>query len=382
MKILMLSMFSPHFVNWTEQLKKSGHEVYWLDVYDSNIKVEKISFVNQITGWRYKYDFPGRYYLKAKTPGFTKHLNRINERKLEKFFELKILEIKPDVVHSFVMFIACFPILKVMEKFPSIKWIYSSWGSDMYFLLKSETSLNQAKQVLPKIDYLFTDCERDYKIAQKYGFGGEFLGVFPGGGGFDLKSFEKYRTSQKNRDVILIKGYQGDLGRCIQVLQAVENLKKELNKYQIVIFAAANEVSNYIQDGELKSWTNLQAYSKLPHKEVLQLMGKSVIYIGNSTSDGMPNTLLEAIICGAFPLQSNPGGASAEIIQDGLNGLLINNADDVSEITMQLKLLTSGSIDIIKGVNYNLHEIAPKLERKIISEEVLNKYEIIENQLT
>lgn len=67
MKILMVSIFAPHFFNWTEQLKGSGHEIYWLDVFDSNTEVEKIDFAQQITGWRYKWDFPGRYFLKKKS---------------------------------------------------------------------------------------------------------------------------------------------------------------------------------------------------------------------------------------------------------------------------------------------------------------------------
>ena len=54
MKILMVSIFSNHFFNWVKQLKNSEHDIYWLDVFDSNTKVKQIDFVKQITGWRYK----------------------------------------------------------------------------------------------------------------------------------------------------------------------------------------------------------------------------------------------------------------------------------------------------------------------------------------
>ncbi len=377
----MLSISAPHFFNWTEQLRDSGHEVYWLDVYDSNTKVEKIDFVKQITGWRYKWDHPGRYFLKSKAPGFTRLLNRVNERKLEDIFREKLREIQPDVVHSFVMFIAGYPVLKAMKKYPQINWIYSSWGSDMYFLLNSEKHLKQAEEVLPEIDYLFTDCDRDYGIAKKHGFKGEFLGTFPGGGGFDLEKIEKYKKPLDERKVILIKGYQGELGRCIQVLQAVEDLQRELERYQIVVFGAAPEVRAYVSNSQLKNWLNLKLYSKLSHQRVLELMGESLIYIGNSVSDGMPNTLLEAIILGAFPMQSNPGGASAEVINDGFNGLLINDAENVPEISRLLKKSVSEEIDIFKGISYNLKEISPRLERAFIREKVLQKYLFIENQV-
>lgn len=376
----MLSIFAPHFFNWTEQLKDSGHEVYWLDIFDSNTKVEKIDFVQQITGWRYKWDHPGRYFLKSKAPGLTKLLNRINERELKEVVEAKLQEIQPDVVHSFVMFIACHPILQVMKKYPQVKWVYSSWGSDMYFLLNSEKHLQQAEEVLPEIDYLFTDCDRDHRIAKKHGFRGEFLGTFPGGGGFDLKKIEKYRKPFDERNIILIKGYQGELGRCIQVLQAVEGLQRELKSYEIVVFGAAPEVIDHVSNSQLKDWKNLNLYSKLPHQKVLELMGESLIYIGNSVSDGMPNTLLEAIVSGTFPIQSNPGGASAEVINDGFNGLLIADTENVSEIRELLKKSVSEEMDIFKGISYNLKEITPRLEREIIRKKVLEKYRFIENQ--
>lgn len=378
----MLSIFAPHFFNWTEQLRDSGHEVYWLDVYDSNTEVEKIDFVKQITGWRYKWDHPGRYYLKSKVPVLTRLLNRVNERKLEDVFEEKLREIQPDVVHSFVMFIAGYPVLKVMKKYPQIKWVYSSWGSDMYFLLNSEKHLKQAEEVLPEIDYLFTDCDRDHGIAKEHGFKGEFLGTFPGGGGFDLEKTKKYKKPLDERKVILIKGYQGELGRCIQVLQALEDLHRELENYQIVVFGAAPEVRTYVSNSQLKNWQNLKLYSKLSHQRVLELMGESLIYIGNSVSDGMPNTLLEAIISGVFPIQSNPGGASAEVINDGFNGLLISDEENVLEIRRLLKKCVSQEMDIFKGISFNLKEITPRLERAFIREKVLQKYRLIENQVT
>ena len=51
---------------------------------------------------------------------------------------------------------------------------------------------------------------------------------------------------------------------------------------------------------------NLQLIEYLPQDELMKLIGKSLIYIGNSISDGMPNTLLEAIVMGVFRIQSNP----------------------------------------------------------------------------
>ena len=188
----MLSIFAPHFFNWTEQLKDSGHKVYWLDIFDSNTKVEQLDFAELIIGWRYRWDHPGRYILKKKAPGMTQLINRINERSFQQELSKQIKTIKPDVVHSFVMYLGGVPALPVIKKFPGIKWIYTAWGSDMYYYRQQPEHLDGMRKTLPYMDYMFSDCQRDYRIAKSLGFKGEFLGVFPGGGGFDFEVFDPY----------------------------------------------------------------------------------------------------------------------------------------------------------------------------------------------
>lgn len=377
----MISIFAPHFFNWTEQLKDSRHEVFWLDVLDSNTDVEKIDFAEQITGWRYRQDFKGRYLLKSKAPKLNKLINLLNERKLTDVLEAKIKEIRPDVVHSFVIYLSGIPILPVMGKFPELKWILSTWGSDLYYYRNQPKYLEGIKKVLPKIDYLFTDCKRDQQIALENGFQGKFMGVFPGGGGFELEKLAEYYQPHEERNIILIKGYQGKHGKCVEVLKAVSGLNSELKNHEIVVFGAAEEVFEYIDSSELKHRNNLKCLEKLAHQDVLKLMGRSLLYIGNSSSDGMPNTLLEAIVMGAFPIQSNPGGATAELIEDGKNGVLIEDPTDVQELKNILNRAINQSQNLKTGVAYNFENIRPMLDRNRVREQVLEKYKLIESEI-
>ena len=107
-------------------------------------------------------------------------------------------------------------------------------------------------------------------------------------------------------------------------------MPKETEGFEIVVFGAHPVVADYIAQQKLPF--SVYGRHDLEHQQTLELMGKSLIYIGNNISDGMPNTLLEAIIMGAYPIQSNPGGASAEIINNGVNGLLIENPEDIENI--------------------------------------------------
>lgn len=362
-------MPSLHFFRWTEQLKDAGHEVYWFDIVDGGQKVERIGWVHQFVGWKLKYKYPGRYFIKNRFPKVYDFIQCFNENNVATVFEQKLLEIQPDVVHSFALYVSCAPILEVMKKYKTIKWIYSSWGSDLFYFQNKPTYLKDIKRVLPRIDFLFTDCKRDYEIAKKHGFKGEFLGVFPGGGGFPLEEMAAYSLPIEQRKTILIKGFQGRSGRAIPVLKAVIQLKEFLQNYDVVVFGADQEVFDYAKDNEISKWPNFKILGKLPHNEVLQLMGKSLIYIGNSNSDGIPNTLLEAICSGAFPIQSNPGGVTAEVIQHGVNGLLIEDCESVSEISNLL-------IDSFAMVN-NKQIDTSKYDLNMVKQLVHQKYNVI-----
>ena len=373
----MVSIPSLHFFRWTSQLQDAGHEVYWFDITGMSKPVKRISWVIQKTDWKLRWTYPGRVFLKRNFPRIYSSIQKINERNLENVFEEYLYDVKPDLVHSFALYLSCSPIIKVMEKYPNQKWIYSSWGSDLFYFQNETKYLKDIKRVLPRINYLFTDCKRDYRIAQEYGFNGAFLGVFPGGGGFDFKEANAFINPVTERQIILVKGYQGRSGRAIQVIKALELISEEIKNYSIVVFGADPDVENYITKQELKRVLSIKSLSRkdfLPHNEILKLMGEALIYIGNSNSDGMPNTLLEAMIQGAFPIQCDPGGATAEVIEHGENGLLIEDCEDSNKIAKLIREAIINPNLINKAFIINQEKIKPNYDRDFIKKQVISSY--------
>jgi len=381
MKILMVSMNSIHFLRWTEQLKDSRHDVYWFDVRDGS-PTEKLPWVHKINGWKLKYpNLKGRHFLKKRLPKLYARLSPIIENDTARAFEKVVLEIQPDVVHSFALYVACTPIFKVMQKHKDLKWTYSSWGSDLYYFKNIEKYKRDIVKVLPRIDYLFTDCKRDVSIAKRLGFKGMVLGTYPGGGGYDYAKHDKYvKTPVGERNMILVKGYQGRSGRCIEVLKALVELQRELEPYQVVVFGADKEVEGFISSEKVSQKINVMVHgigAFMPHESIMKLMGEALLYIGNSNSDGMPNTLLEAIAQGAFPIQSNPGGASAEVIKQNENGLLIEDCEDVEHIKGLVSKALSNPDLMEKAFKVNQSEIKPRFEIANIRRQVLEAYDNI-----
>jgi glycosyltransferase involved in cell wall biosynthesis len=374
MKILLVSMSSIHFTRWTAQLKDSGHEVHWFDILNGG-RNHELDWVSQHTNWRYKFgDFKGRSLLKRYLPG----IHRLLENKVEEEFERILLDVRPDVVHSFVMYKCSVPIFTVMQGNPHIKWIYSAWGNDLFYYRNVPAFRADILKVLSKIDYMFADCKRDIAIAKELGFQGEALGVFPTGGGYKINAYIANAKPLSERNVILVKGYSQRFGRALNIIKVLVKIKTDLSDYKIVVFGADDEFYRGYKSVEGTDF--IEVRSAMKHQEVLQLMGESIIYIGNSVSDGMPNTLLEAIIMGAFPIQSNPGGASAEIIEKGKNGFLIEDCEDIEGISILVKTAL-GDQKLLQSAMLYIEKLRPTLDCDFIKKQVLEKYNWVEKNL-
>jgi glycosyltransferase involved in cell wall biosynthesis len=106
----------------------------------------------------------------------------------------------------------------------------------------------------------------------------------------------------------------------------------------------------------------------------LKKFGNCLLYIGNSSSDGMPNSLLEAMGMGVFPIQSNPGNATEEVIYNGINGYLIQNPDDSLEIANHIQNVLSNTNLLENAKAYNTKFIEDNYNRKILRDKIISIY--------
>lgn len=375
-KILFISMPSVHVIRWIENLKDTSYELYWFDVLGRG-KLETLNAVHQYTDWENRKiaTVKGEYFLSKKAPRIYEKIVPFLEVTANEALEKIIIEIQPDVIHSFEMQSCSYPILKTMQKYPHIPWLYSCWGNDLYYYQQFSTHLKKIKQVLQRVDFLHTDCNRDFILAKKIGFLGKHVGVIPGGTGYKLAELEIYKLPVEERKIILVKGYEHHLGRGLNVVKALESIRNEIYNYDVVVFGAHPSVIKYIQSKQL----NFKVFDRqgLSHQELIKLMGKSLLYIGNSISDGMPNTLLEAFVMGAFPIQSNPGGATVEIVENGVNGFLIENPESIMDVqNIILKFLLSPQL-AENAVKINSKLAQDRLDYKTNRVKVISIYNLI-----
>jgi len=264
----------------------------------------------------------------------------------------------------------------------TIPLIYSSWGSDMFYFEKMNVSKKEFDSFLNRTNFLITDCKRDYQLAINNGFQGEFLGVYPGNGGLDMN--QSMILPYNKRKIILIKGYDDGVGKASKVLEALTLVPHKLfSGKDIFVYSADKSIEIQVETSKILSSLPIKVHSRyefIPNKKLLDMMAKSCIHIANSLSDGMPNSLLEAMAMGAFPIQSNPGSVTEEIIIDEKNGLLINEPLNAIHIANLIEKALNDDEKRKEAQKYNQKLMHICFNRTTLKPEIVNLYKTVKDK--
>lgn len=280
-----------------------------------------------------------------------------------------IRKLKPDIIHSMEFQSAGYAVAEAKKrfqgKFPT--WIATNWGSDIYFYGRLPDHLPKIKEILSSCDYYSCECQRDVCLAKNIGLKGKVLSVFPNTGGFNLQEVEKWRVKGRTskRRIILLKGYQGIFGRALVGLRALERCAEVLKGYKIVIFSIGKgtEVDFAAQLFTNKTGIETKIVPLTAHKNILKLQGQARIYIGLSISDAISTSLIEAIVMGSFPIQSNTACAD-EWIEDGKTGVLVPPEDpEVIEKAIRKALTDDQLVDRAAQINWQIAKQKLSMEK-------------------
>lgn len=285
---------------------------------------------------------------------------------------------KPNIIHTLEMQRAGLLFLKLRKKNLHLPWIATNWGSDLYLFSKLEYYRDNLIKLINSIDYYSAECERDYVLAEDLGFSGVKLPCIPNGGGFNISEIQELRNqySFKDRNIILIKGYQSIVGRALDIVKVIENTQLKLKKLKIVFYSASDSVVINAELIKNKYKLDISTFSEknnLNHNEIINLFSKSLIYIGHSLSDGISTSLLEAMALGAYPIQSDTSCAKEWLDKD--SGF-ISSINDLGSIEKRIVEVISNEKLFQKAFEKNINIITSKAKKEYITHKALSFYEI------
>ena len=254
------------------------------------------------------------------------------------------------------------------------KIIVTNYGSDIYYFRNMTEHVDLIRKTLSLADFYSAECERDYALAQEFGFKGRNLPCIPNAGGFDLS---KYRTNfipPSKRNQIIIKGYGGIFGRADRPIKLIEQIAFEFPKVDFFIYSLTKELESIISgfSPSLKQRVKVsQVRSRLKHNRIINEFMQSRIYVGCSVSDGVSTSFLESLITGAYPIQTSTSCASEWVSRGAICSIVPLDIDQVLQSIRQA-LQSNQLVDRASEENFKIAQ--RYLNAEVIKEEAFKFY--------
>ena len=240
---------------------------------------------------------------------------------------------RPHLVHIFESQNGGYAFLRALQMsrvLSNSETILTPYGSDFYWFKDLPNHRRKLEKLLSVIGHISAECKRDETLATELGFQGTFLPRIPASGGVVWPSAV---ANTNARRYVTIKGYENKWGVASNALLALRPLIEELRGYEIVLFSCNRKILPAARRFEAESGLPVSTYTKgaLTHDEVQRILGNSILLISLSRSDGLPASMVEAMVNGAVPIQSDSSCCN-EWIEDGKGGFIVK-FDDISAVS-------------------------------------------------
>ncbi|MCM2256271.1 MAG: glycosyltransferase family 4 protein [Vicinamibacteria bacterium] len=196
-------------------------------------------------------------------------------------------------------------------------------GSDLFLRRHDPAEVARVRDALAECDTILTDNRANVAYVGEWGIPAsrfsELVPV-PGTGGVDvdaLASRSPRPPSQRARVVVWPKAYECAWSKSLPVLEALRLAWERIRPCRVVLLAADDETRQWFRTlpDEIRSSCELRA--RVPRSEFLELLASARVLLAPSLVDGVPNSLYEAMACGAIPIVSPLPTIRSGIPEDG-----------------------------------------------------------------
>ena len=231
--------------------------------------------------------------------------------------------------------------------------VVSVWGNDFtLFAGRNPMMAKATRRTLAAAQALHCDCERDARMAQEWGFpASRPTWVFPGNGGVDRSVFHPGRSEFRARlglpeQATLILNPRGirEYVRNDVFFHALTPVLQSFPDAHVACpgMAGSRYAENLITTAHLDR-RRVHLLPALDHRLMAEAFRASRVSVSLSEHDGTPNTLLEAMACGAFPVAGDIASVR-EWIRDGRNGLLVSGPDPAAAASALTRALMDDAL--------------------------------------
>jgi len=234
-----------------------------------------------------------------------------------------ISDLQPDLIHA--MRIPYEGMLASLAM-PTSPLLVSVWGNDFTLHAPATRQLKKlTRKTMERANALHTDCVRDLRLAREWGFSKQKPGVvMPGAGGIQSDIF--YPVEEPQTPIIVNPRGLRAYVRSENFFKAIPKVLLHQPQSRFLCPAMQNQPEAEEWASRLGAGDSLKLLPLLTRGQMADTFRGSQIVLSITTHDGTPNTLLEALACGCFPIVGDIESLR-EWITHGENGLLVDPAD-------------------------------------------------------
>ena len=265
-----------------------------------------------------------------------------------------IEDVKPHLVHA--MRIPYEGMISA-DAYTGAPLIVSTWGNDFTLHAPSTPMMSHyTRWAMQVTDGVHADCHRDIRLAREWGFSGEKPHlVAPGNGG--IRSDVFYPNAKPVEEPVILNPrgvrpyvHNDTFFKAIPLVLA----KHSDAKFLCTSMEGESQAMEWTK--ELNIEHAVELLPQVPNMEMVNVYRRAQILVSPSIHDGTPNTLLEGMACGCFPIAGDLESIR-EWITPNENGLLFDSTNPLS--------IADAIVTAIE--NKNLRRKAAGLNQEIIS---------------
>lgn len=315
------------------------------------------------------------------------HLGPLSTRWYRKPFLDFIEQTRPDLVHA--LRIPFEGMLAVHTPAP-IPMVVSTWGNDLTLhAWRAPPMRRWTRRVLQRADGLYADTRREIRLGHAWGLGEEKpVLVGPGSGGLRLNRIDRPRPEllaglpdrmlAAKTLVVNPRGFRPGSVRNDTFFQAIPLVLAQRPDACFACSAMQGhpQALAWVQRLGIEESTFLLPH--LPQETLWEVFRRASVSVSVSQHDGTPNSLLEAMACGCFPVVGDIESLR-EWIRDGENGLLVDPGDAQA---LAAALLRAMEDDVLRkeAARQNREMVEKRADIRMIRPQILELYEGITRQ--
>ena len=364
MKILFVADGrSPISQNWIRYFAERGDEVYLASTFDCQVDfpVKRLEFT-PVAFSAVKKQTSQPVSGSSRTLGLRTLIRQWlgpltishSARKLRAFIQ----EIRPDIVYALrVPYEGMLAASALSGITNQPRFVASIWGNDFTLHAPSTPLMSYyTRKTMSAVHALHADCERDVRLARVWGLSADKPTlVAPGNGG--IRSDVFYSPIKPVMDPVIItpRGFRSYV-KNEAFFKSIPLVLAKRSDARFICSSMQGESQAIQWMKELKIEHAVRLNPALSHAQMGDAFRSAQIVVSPSIHDGTPNSLLEGMACGCFPIAGDLESIR-EWITPGQNGLLVdpNNSQAIADAIL------------IALEKENLRHKAAGLNAKIIS---------------